>query len=499
MPPTPPDFLRSAINQTAADLARAIPADRDSALQTLLQAFADLPHPALVTGSPDPFTGVTVAGIGSSRALQLLLQAPNSATDALEGDLEEWARSFLARCDDLARAELVLAHVETGFMRLVPGPGNRLDARIAQRATPLRWRERVDDLWWADYEGAREPLPSAPPIARATALIDRLAYRQDLPAHGAIGSIDLDLVGRCLAALVVLAGDRPVTVHDRHTLLLDLAERLTAPETAIADVLDVLTLDSDNAAWHAAVPGISDPPLVRLPTGALALPLRNLTGNPVRFVARELRRRDPSGYHSAAAAREDAFRADLYRLFSHRRFVASPGSIELRRAKGDIRTDIDAAIFDRKSNTLALFELKANEPFARSTAELVRTQENCRAAGRQVAGALDWINRHGADEILNRIDRRSAKTFRVQKVQAFVLGRHLVEGDDRRAVWATWPQLLRVLGDTPVEDLGANPVVALAGRLQRDRPLLMPGDVRESTVVDLGSLTFVVSPMSNRE
>jgi hypothetical protein len=34
----------------------------------------------------------------------------------------------------------------------------------------------------------------------------------------------------------------------------------------------------------------------------------------------------------------------------------------------DVRTDIDAVVFDRKSGTLGIFELKSQDPFARSSA-----------------------------------------------------------------------------------------------------------------------------------
>lgn len=484
------DLLRTAITQATIDLATTIPTDRSAAMLALLRAIDRVPAPTLAARPPDPFTGMPIPGLGTSRALRIVLEAsPSSSTP----DLDAWATDFLACCDDLARAELVLAHAETGFMRLLAVGPDHLEARIAQRATPLRWRERFDDVWWGDWLETHEPVPAEPPLAHASALIERIGRRHDLPLEGNIAGIDLGLARRVLVELVLLAAE-PVTIMDRSLLVTNLTLAMSAPEPVVSNLLDILTLDAGNAAWHAAVPGISDPPLVRLPDDALALTRRGVWNDPIRFLTRELRRRDPAAYHSAAAAREDAFRADLYALFSHRRFVTSPGSIELRREKGTIRTDIDAAIFDRKSHTLALFELKAHEPFARSTAELVRTQENARAAGRQVANTLDWINRHGADEILNRIDRRSAKTFRVQKVQAFVLGRHLIEGDDRRAIWATWPQLLRVLDNTPVENLGSNPIMALAGRLQRDQPFVSPRDVKQEVRLRIGGVEVAVLP-----
>lgn len=148
------------------------------------------------------------------------------------------------------------------------------------------------------------------------------------------------------------------------------------------------------------------------------------------------------------------FRRDLYGLFSDKRFVTSSARLELRGTTGDVRTDIDAAVLDRKSGTLGLFELKSQDPFAQSAAELHRQRANILFANRQIAGIADWINRHGSDEILKRLDAKTVKTFRVHKAFHLVLGRYLVHfndgaAPDKRAAWATWPQLLRVL-ETPV-------------------------------------------------
>jgi hypothetical protein len=494
MPTTPAETLQSANSWRTADLIATIPTDRTAALRSLVRCIDDQPLFPPTFSSPDGVTGIPVVGLGNSRALQIVLESP-AASSRSTPDIDTWATSFLDASQHLARAELVLTHTETGFLRLIADNLGRIEASIAQGNPPLRWRERADEAWWATWSETRFPVPESPPLDRATALIEQRSLRYDLPINGIIAGVDLTLARRILAELVVIAAGDRSGVLDRDRLVQRLAECSGANPTEVSATLDAVTLDPTNAAWHAAVPGITDPPLISLPDGNLVVSRRGTSCDPFRFLTRELRRRDPASYHSTAAGRETSFRADLYRLFSHRRFVTASGPIELRREQGSIRTDIDAAIFDRKTGTLALFELKTNEPFARSTAELLRTVENTRAAGRQVANILDWINRHGADEILNRIDRQAARSFRVQKVQAFVLGRHLVEGTEKRAVWATWPQLLRVLGNDAVTNLGGNPIATLAARLARNQPLVSPRAVREPLVIDLGDLRLRVSPL----
>lgn len=483
------DDLRLAIEARATDLARTIPANRAAAQVALIAAIDALPETAPDPSHTDPLTGLPTPSLGANRALHLALTAPGEHTDDAS-NLGHWADTFLDHCHQLAAAELALAHLETGFLRPLHASETTIDLRIARKTPPARWRERADAAWWAEHQ---HHLPSA----TVTDHVAHLAGLVDLPRQTHIDGVDLDFARRVIAHLM----DNPIAETSSQELADHLAMRLDAPTPDIAAVLDALTLTPENAVWHAAVPGIADPPLVALANGNLAVSRRGLHTDPFRFLTRDLRRRAPNAYHNAAIARETAFRTDLYALFSHSRFVTSPSRIELRREKGTLRTDIDAAVFDRKTGTLAIFELKSHEPFARSTAELERTQSNVRAAGRQVSGILDWINRHGADEILNRIDRRTAKGFRVQRVQPFVLGRHLIDAGestplDTRCTWATWPQILRLLSGQPVETLGTNPITSLATRLTQAEPWPSPRTVPETITINLGPVALRIHALT---
>src|SRR5690606_16973650 len=95
------------------------------------------------------------------------------------------------------------------------------------------------------------------------------------------------------------------------------------------------------------------------------------------------------------------------------------------------------------------------------------------------SGGLAWLQRHGADELLKRVDTRAARTFRAQRVLPFVLGRYLAHFSDgpepdRRAVWGTWPQVLRLLDAQPVRASDSNPLLSLFNRLAKDDPSLLP-------------------------
>ncbi len=247
------------------------------------------------------------------------------------------------------------------------------------------------------------------------------------------------------------------------------------------------------------MPGVAAAPLVRVDPSRLVWSIHGLMTEPLLFLTRELRRRAPQEYHNTAYLREVVFRQDLYALFGDKRFVTSAGRIELRRDDGDVRTDIDAVVFDRKTGTLGFFELKSQDPFARSTAELVRQRDNVLYANRQISGVLTWLKRHGADALLGRVDPRTAKTFRVQKVYPFVLGRYLAHFSDgpepdRRAAWGTWPRLLRLLDGQPVRATDANPLASLFTRLTNDVPLIRPPADDPSHEIAIGVARVIVHP-----
>ena len=169
---------------------------------------------------------------------------------------------------------------------------------------------------------------------------------------------------------------------------------------------------------------------------------------------------------------------------------------QLKRS-GTARTDLDALIFDRKSGTLGIFELKAQDPFARSVEERQRQRDNFYHANRQVSAALEWVQRRGADDLLVRFSERTAKQYRVQKVHAFVLGRYLAHFDDgpepdRRAAWGSWPQVLQLVGLERFGPNDRNPLGSLFSRLHDASPPIAPAPVAET--IAIGSLRLQVFP-----
>jgi hypothetical protein len=463
---------------------------------------------------------------GWNRALQLCLASEPAgdqrATSLADADLARWADDYLVACRGIGEAELVLAQCEAGSLQLQQSGERTFDAWRATSTMPTDWRERLDFTSWSarlgrcvaprvvelvaarpDQKGRRDlgdeimltPGADDPGLADhfrqiGQLLVQRMANQWSYPSSAVIGDVAL----RCYVDLLALLIGWLLHHRDQSCQVSGIAA--ICPETvlveAIASALAVepvearamlraVTLDSGNAAYHAAAPDGPAPPLIRNASDQLVWSAAGLLTTPILFLARELKRRHARDYHASARLREEVFRRELHGLFPGPRFSRSSGPIELRRVDGDARTDLDAVVFDRKSGTLAIFELKAQDPFPRSADERARQRDNFFYANKQIAAIAQWLQRNDATELLARFDRPAARTFRVQRVYLFVFGRyvaHFADGPapDRRAAWGSWPRLLRLLDERPLGLADANPLGSLHARLLKATPLSRPAD-----------------------
>src|SRR5207244_5460064 len=91
---------------------------------------------------------------GWHKALQLCFSnaAESSYVSPIVTDstLDAWADQVLLECDHLTEGEQVLAHCETGFMRMQQGGQKDFYVWIASKKMPTEWREREDIAWWTN-------------------------------------------------------------------------------------------------------------------------------------------------------------------------------------------------------------------------------------------------------------------------------------------------------------------------------------------------------------
>lgn len=497
--------------------------------------------------------------LGWNKVLRLCFEDPVAAVEPGSSLAEiataEWADRTIRECGHLADVELVLAHAETGFMQLSHDGVATFHAWVTTKRMPTVWREREDFAWWGRslaerLEPAFRSLSAERPhvlerlraherrhgsAAEASAAVSdvdgyyrrlattytrRMAHQHSYPPSASIGGctfqVYVDVLGLLIGWMLEdldrsqaagqSLGDADAEIEPAlamprsETRLVEALARALGIEPELSRrALTAFILDGENARYHGAPAGVAAPPLIRAGEDHVVWSAAGLLTEPILFLTRELKRRYTQEYHNTAHLREDVFREDLYRLFADKRFVTSAGTVELKREVGGVRTDLDALVFDRKTGTLGVFELKAQDLFARSQAERMRQRDNFYHANRQISALMQWLQRNDAMSLLARVDPATAKRFRVHKVYAFVLGRylaHFADGPepDRRAAWGTWPQVLRLLEERAFDPSAANPLASLFTRLVKDAPLVDGAGDRGVREVSIGDARLRVYP-----
>ena len=556
--------LCQLIDEQQERIRRTFPAQRGSAVIALTRArdwhSLKLQETLNAATKPTPvYNTVHNSSLYSSgwhKALQFcfgnVAASPYVFPLVTDSTLDAWADQVLLECDRLTEGEQVLAHCETGFMRMQQGGQKDFSVWIASKKMPTEWREREDIEWWTNalaktYEREMQELAvekvsiqqqldafasqwqADVTVYRTTQEIDDYYIRLGMlrvksmachflyPAQTLIGGCTVELYGNVLAVLIGWALKHLdlcrafVVQHPSCTLRALLApphaaaligalsETLRVDSAAIRRVVDAYSLSHENVSYHCSVAGTPAPPLLRLDEQHLVWSLTGLLSEPFLFLTRELKRRHSYEYHTASHLHEEVFRQDLYQLFSDKRFVRSAGSVELKGVQGDLTTDVDTLIFDRRTGVLALFELKSQDPFAYSRQERIRQRDYFYNAGKQVLACVQWLNRNGANALLTRLDPKLVKRLKVQKTYIFVLGRylaHFFDGPefDRRAAWGTWPQVLRLVNEVSFGAEDANPIQSLYNKLMKDTPLTPSSPVLDVQEIPIGESTVYVYP-----
>src|SRR5829696_2633454 len=275
--------LRQAIEQQQNRLRASAPSDRLEAILALVRTQDRLPQPAGIEVEPNPVTGRRLLNLGGNKALQLCIEsagddtswAPASIRDGWDG----WAARFRQDCGSLAEAEQVLAHCETGFMRIIDDGGGAFHAWIATKRLPTAWRERADIAWWASSIARRHepelrallserpgrdsnaPADDAHYRKLADLHLEMMAYQLAYPSDTEIGGCTIQTYRDVLGQLIAWAlqardrGDVAIPQFER-PLITALASTLAVDPTIIGRAVAAF---SSRAA--AAAPVLPLPPL----------------------------------------------------------------------------------------------------------------------------------------------------------------------------------------------------------------------------------------------
>ncbi|WP_338557093.1 hypothetical protein [Paenibacillus sp. KS-LC4] len=285
-------------------------------------------------------------------------------------------------------------------------------------------------------------------------LFGEYTYEFYLEALCILSSFSLKHLGFASNQLAKGGECNSVNLVQLFTLKSDTAESLSKAmqidvETA-NKFIDIFTLQDVNKTYACSKVNGPIPPLIKISSNHILYFHSGFMAQPVLFMLGELRRHYQKDWDRALDKREEIFRNDLYSLFPLDRFlkINRPIVIKLDRK---VLTDIDGFIYDQDTGTLALFQLKWQEPFANSMFERNSRKKNFEQESTHWIEAIsNWLLDKSSEELASSFGLKSNAFKDYKRSRLFVIGRNFSqfsgnELPDERAAWGMWPQLMRLL------------------------------------------------------
>lgn len=217
------------------------------------------------------------------------------------------------------------------------------------------------------------------------------------------------------------------------------------------EILSCFLLDPKYA--HEMPESIDAPaPLLVSVQNEILMPRYSRIGNPYAFLLYRLKKIYDSKMSRVKDDRERQFRNDLERRLDSSKYFFVQRSLTLRRSDKSILTDVDAAVYEKQSNTLYFIQLKWLAVLARD----IRTRESqytnlINPATEWVGKVHNWIALNSSKIILEKAGLRNLvcddTTF---QIRLMVVHRWWTRFSgkppyDNRATWLSWPRFSLLL------------------------------------------------------
>jgi hypothetical protein len=222
------------------------------------------------------------------------------------------------------------------------------------------------------------------------------------------------------------------------------------PKETVSAALDLFVVRREHYSYFESELTPFIPMLIEVSEGYLLAPVSSIFRNPFQGVRMLQERRSSQTEASVREPREDWMISDLSHLFLGNRYIIIDTPTRLKR-DGRIVTDIDAAVLDRISSTIALFQLKWQD----FNTYNVRTQ---RSRAKNFVDRVDtwvsavegWLEEFGRDRLCDVLKLQRNHGEELSDIKLFAVGRTAArfqsygyrQKRDSVAV-CTWPQFVR--------------------------------------------------------
>ena len=217
----------------------------------------------------------------------------------------------------------------------------------------------------------------------------------------------------------------------------------------VSIIVDMLTLKKNSAPDLSSDVDPVVPLFIKISDMYLLEPVAVLFLNP--FDVAQRINADQKTRQAIMVHREGVMVANVNGLFQGTRYDRIDAPVRLRQ-KGRILTDIDAAVLDRTTGDLALFQLKWQDFKGATTRQTISRAKNfVEQVKKWTKNTTTWISSIETEELLKALRLRIPNGIKDVNVHLFVIGQmgarfasYGQKVEDPSVAVATWPQFVRL-------------------------------------------------------
>jgi hypothetical protein len=218
-----------------------------------------------------------------------------------------------------------------------------------------------------------------------------------------------------------------------------------------AEAVNLIAARADQHQFFAKEVTPYFPMLLQISDAHFLQPITSILRDPFRGAREFISRRSNKDAAAIRGPREAWMVNELYHLFLGNRYQCAPSATMLKR-EGQILTDIDAAILDRTTGELALFQLKWQD-WDTNDVRMQRSRaknfiEDTDKWAERING---WVTEFGIPALAKALQLKLANRIEITEVRLFALGRSASKfrsyGFASRIselAACTWPQFVRL-------------------------------------------------------
>lgn len=249
--------------------------------------------------------------------------------------------------------------------------------------------------------------------------------------------------------------------ESKRELTATLAEYTGQPAETIREALKHVTVRREHASYFRSEPTPFIPVLIEVSDDYLLRPVSSIFRNPFQGVRMLYEHMHPGKIDGIIRPRERWMISELYALFQGGRYAVMDEPTRLRSSR-KIVTDIDAAVLDRTTGQLALFQLKWQDFSSNDVARQRSRASNFVGKVDKWANTTEaWIDEAGVPALLQSLRLPADHRTTPADVHLFAVGRSAARfrsygyvPQNEAVAAASWRQFIRLRYETgPVEDV----------------------------------------------